>query len=128
MKFDQAILRDSQPSSILALSVCPLDLATDLSSDAKRLVEIAGMITDPAYPVVEGGRNKAIGSLLIVEAENIEQVRKTVEEDVFIQNGVVSGKHSEVDMAFNECSGTGRSSSSRPFSKRARERSDPGVT
>lgn len=128
MKFDQAILRDSQPSSILALSVCPLDLATDLSSDAKRLVEIAGMITDPAYPVVEGGRNKAIGSLLIVEAENIEQVRKTVEEDVFIQNGVVSGRHSEVDMAFNECSGTGRSSSSRPFSKRARERSDPGVT
>lgn len=128
MKFDQAILRDSQPSSILALSVCPLDLATDLSSDAKRLVEIAGMITDPAYPVVEGGRNKAIGSVLIVEAENIEQVRKTVEEDVFIQNGVVSGRHSEVDMAFNECSGTGRSSSSRPFSKRARERSDPGVT
>ena len=128
MKFDQAILRDSQPSSILALSVCPLDLATDLSSDAKRLVEIAGMITDPAYPVVEGGRNKAIGSVLIVEAENIEQVRKTVEEDVFIQNGVVSGRHSEVVMAFNECSGTGRSSSSRPFSKRARERSDPGVT
>ena len=128
MKFDQAILRDSQPSSILALSVCPLDLATDLSSDAKCFVEIAGMITDPAYPVVEGGRNKAIGSLLIVEAENIEQVRKTVEEDVFIQNGVVSGRHSEVVMAFNECSGTGRSSSSRPFSKRARERSDPGVT
>jgi len=52
------------------------------------VVQVAGMITDPAYPVVEGGRNKAIGSLLIVEAENIEEVRKTIEEDVFIQSGV----------------------------------------
>jgi hypothetical protein len=127
MKFDRAILRDSQPSSILALSVCPLDLATDLSSDAKRIIEVAGMITDPAYPVVEGGRNKAIGSLLIVEAENIEEVRKTIEEDVFIQSGVVSGRHSEVDMAFNECSGTGRSSLSHLFSRRAREGNDQGT-
>lgn len=127
MKFGQAILRESQPSSILALSVCPLDLATDLSSNAKCIIEMAGMITDPAYPVVEGGRNKAIGSLLIVQAENIEEVRKTIEEDVFTENGVVSGRHSEIWTAFNECSGTGRSSLSRLFS-RARERNDPTVT
>ena len=47
------------------------------------------MITDPETPIVEGERKKAIGSVLIVEAENIEEARKLVEKDIYIQSGVV---------------------------------------
>ena len=53
------------------------------------------MITDPAHPVVDPGvgRNKAIGSVLIVQAESIEKARKIIEEDAYAQTGVVSGGH-----------------------------------
>ncbi len=50
------------------------------------------MITDPANPVVDG-RNKAIGSALIVQAENIEEARKIIENDIYVESGVVSGQH-----------------------------------
>lgn len=55
-------------------------------------LEVAGMIIDPVNPVVDG-RNKAIGSALIVQAENIEEVRKIIENDIYVQSGVVSCKH-----------------------------------
>ena len=68
-----------------------------------------------------------------MEAKSIEEVRKTILEDVFIESGVVSGKHREICMAFNECSGTRRSSLSRLFSstksrpsERGKLRDDPG--
>jgi len=51
------------------------------------VVQVAGMIVDPANPVVDG-RNKAIGSALIVQAENIEEVRKIIENDIYVQSGV----------------------------------------
>ncbi|KAF8348167.1 hypothetical protein F5887DRAFT_952421 [Amanita rubescens] len=38
--------------------------------------------------VLVDGRNKAIGSALIVQAENIEEVRKIIENDIYVQSGV----------------------------------------
>jgi uncharacterized protein YciI len=54
------------------------------------------MVADPAHPIIEGARNKALGSLLIVQAESIEEVRKVIEGDVFSQSGVVSGKNARL--------------------------------
>jgi hypothetical protein len=52
------------------------------------IIRVAGMITDPETPIVEGEQKKAIGSILIVEAENIEEVKKLLEEDIYIKTGV----------------------------------------
>ena len=92
MKFDRGILRESHPSSNRALSVC-VDQIVQWTSDARRFIEVAGMMIDPAHPIVDVGQNKAIGSLLIVQAENIEEVRKIIEDDIYTQSGVVSGVH-----------------------------------
>ena len=54
------------------------------------------MITDPAHPIVDVGQNKAIGSLLIVQAENIQEARKIIEDDIYAQTGVVSGVHARL--------------------------------
>lgn len=54
------------------------------------------MITDPAHPVVDGAQNKAIGSLLIVQAENVEEARKIIEDDIYAQCGVVSEVHARL--------------------------------
>jgi hypothetical protein len=48
------------------------------------------MITDAETPVVEGERKKGVGSILIIEAENIEEVRKLIENDIYTTSGVVS--------------------------------------
>jgi hypothetical protein len=66
------------------------------TSDARRFIEVAGMIIDPAHPIVDVGQNKAIGSLLIVQAENIEEARKIIEDDIYTQSGVVSGVHARL--------------------------------
>lgn len=59
------------------------------------------MITDPANPVVDG-RKKAIGSALIVQAENIEEVRKIIENDIYVTEGVVSSQHLVEFMSLNK--------------------------
>ncbi|KIL68881.1 hypothetical protein M378DRAFT_71095 [Amanita muscaria Koide BX008] len=52
------------------------------------VVQVAGMITDAETPAVEGERKKAVGSILIIEAENIEEVRKLIENDIYTTSGV----------------------------------------
>ncbi|KAK2467843.1 hypothetical protein APHAL10511_000138 [Amanita phalloides] len=55
---------------------------------ASGVVQVAGMITDPETPLVDGERKKAIGSVLIVQAENIDEVRRLIENDIYIESGV----------------------------------------
>ena len=57
MKFDRGILRESHPSSNRALSVC-VDQIVQWTSDARRFIEVAGMMIDPAHPIVDVGQNK----------------------------------------------------------------------
>ena len=39
---------------------------------------------------ITGGERKMIGSAFVLEAENIEEVRKIVEDDIYFTAGVVS--------------------------------------
>lgn len=51
----------------------------------------AGMMVSPEsiLPEFGDGPKEAKGSMLIVEAENIEEVRKMIEADVYYTSGVV---------------------------------------
>lgn len=51
------------------------------------------MLIDPAQPTVTIGsetRHNTTGSILIVEAETLEEARQLIENDVYWKNGVVS--------------------------------------
>jgi len=48
------------------------------------------MYTDPGILIKDGERAKAMGSLLIVKAETIEEVRKMMTSDIYYTSGVVS--------------------------------------
>ncbi|PFH52053.1 hypothetical protein AMATHDRAFT_117495, partial [Amanita thiersii Skay4041] len=52
------------------------------------VIQVAGMITDPETPVVEGERRNTIGSMLIVQAESIEAARELIMNDVYTTSGV----------------------------------------
>ncbi|KAF9453921.1 hypothetical protein P691DRAFT_718277 [Macrolepiota fuliginosa MF-IS2] len=64
--------------------------------DVKPLIEdgtfrVAGIIADPAQPTVtinNETRINATGSILIVEAETLEDVRKLIEKDIYWRKGV----------------------------------------
>ncbi|KXN90141.1 hypothetical protein AN958_04631 [Leucoagaricus sp. SymC.cos] len=53
--------------------------------------EVAGMMVDPKQPKVQIGnemRNNATASLLIIEAETIEEARELIESDLYWKKGV----------------------------------------
>jgi hypothetical protein len=57
------------------------------------LTGVAGMLVNPDEPTVRIGnetRNNTTASILIVEADTIEEVRDFVENDVYWKKGVVS--------------------------------------
>lgn len=54
---------------------------------------VAGMLVDPEQPKVKIGdemRNNAVGSMLIIEANTLEEARQLIANDVYWQKGVVS--------------------------------------
>ncbi|KIK68913.1 hypothetical protein GYMLUDRAFT_67616 [Collybiopsis luxurians FD-317 M1] len=54
------------------------------------VVKVAGMAVLPESIEYKDAPVKPVGSLIIYEAENINIVRKMVEEDVYYTSGVVS--------------------------------------
>ena len=51
---------------------------------------VGGAILTPESAETPSSEKKMIGSVLIVEADNINEVRKAIEEDVYYTSGVVS--------------------------------------
>jgi hypothetical protein len=54
------------------------------------------MLVSPETMGMEGRERKAVGSLLIVQAKTIEEVRKMIESDVYYTSGVVSGTNAKL--------------------------------
>ena len=54
-----------------------------------RTLDVGGAMLSPES-VEPGGEVKMVGSVLVFEAETIEEVRKTVESDIYYTSGVVS--------------------------------------
>ena len=55
------------------------------------MAEFGRALVNPESISTPGTAQKLIGSLMIFEAPTLEEVKKTVEDDIYYLNGVVSG-------------------------------------
>lgn len=58
--------------------------------EAKICSEVAGMMITPESLELQGEQRQPVGSVLIVEAETLEEARTMMESDIYYTSGVVS--------------------------------------
>ena len=67
--------------------------------------EIGGAMLTPESIETPTSERKMVGSVMIVEAENLTAVKKTIEEDIYYTAGVVSNwSLPQSPRLFNPCS------------------------
>lgn len=93
------------PSIISPIPRMLIDFIVELLSP----VGVAGMLADPVQPTITIGnetRNNATGSILIIEADTLEEAKELIVNDVYWKNGVVSDLFSDLyrGIAFIRCS------------------------
>ncbi|KIM79013.1 hypothetical protein PILCRDRAFT_74837 [Piloderma croceum F 1598] len=70
------------------LSVRPKHLVRSTQMFESGFIKVAGAMLTPESIETPSSERKMIGSVLIVEAENIGAVRKAIEEDIYYTSGV----------------------------------------
>ncbi|KAF8637965.1 hypothetical protein AX16_010598 [Volvariella volvacea WC 439] len=53
-----------------------------------RTVQVGGMLTTPESANLEGTDKKAVGSILIVKAKTLDEVKALIESDIYYTSGV----------------------------------------